>query len=86
MPLARPFMLKLLRLAAAAGLCVFLISTALPWLAEQGWAGKAIQETHRRGRDATGLFYTDSQRTREILRQTRTPSQHRDTLTHPSLR
>lgn len=52
------------------GGALFTIARILPWLAEHGYAGRVIQENIRNDRDATALFYTDHERTWEILHAT----------------
>lgn len=47
---------------------LFMISTGLPWLARNGYAGEVIQENLRYDRDASALFYTDHERAWEILK------------------
>lgn len=56
-----------LRLALGLGVALLLISTVLPWLAEKGYAGHVIQENVRTDRDASALFYTEDDRTWEVL-------------------
>lgn len=56
-----------LRLALGLGVALLLISTVLPWLAENGYAGHVIQENVRTDRDASALFYTEDDRTWEVL-------------------
>lgn len=48
-----------------------MIAVGLPWLAENGYAGQVIQENVRTDRDASALFYTEDERTWEILRAQR---------------
>jgi hypothetical protein len=43
------------------------ISTVLPWLAQSGFAGEVIESSYENQRDATPLFYSESDRTWEIL-------------------
>ena len=59
---------KILKLTCVLAAATLLISTLLPWLAERGWAGKVVQDNLRHGRDATALFYTESERVGEILK------------------
>jgi hypothetical protein len=54
--------------AAAIGVAVLLLSTVLPWLSENGYAGEVIQRNYRENIDATPLFYTECERTAEISR------------------
>ena len=56
-----------LKLALGFGVAVLLISTVLPWLAKRGYAGYVIQENTRFDRDASALFYTEDERTWEVL-------------------
>ncbi|MCF6283997.1 MAG: hypothetical protein L3K26_02235 [Candidatus Hydrogenedentes bacterium] len=56
-----------LKLALGFGVAVLLVSTVLPWLAENGYAGHVIQENARTDRDASALFYTEDDRTWEVL-------------------
>ncbi len=49
-----------------------LISTVLPWLANSGYAGEVIQFSYQNQRDATPLFYSESDRTWELLDQIET--------------
>ncbi len=56
-----------LKLALGFGVAVLLVSTVLPWLAENGYAGHVIQENTRTDRDASALFYTEDDRTWEVL-------------------
>ena len=51
-----------------------IIGGLLPWLARTGYAGAVIRENVEYGRDATPLFYTESERTTEILRRERRSS------------
>jgi len=53
-----------------------LVGWVLPALAESGYAGEVIQRNYREGRDATPLFYTESEETMELIRQLR--HEHRD--------
>ena len=55
------------KLALGLGAAIVLISTVLPWLAEQGYAGRVIQENTRTDRDASALFYTEDDRSWEVL-------------------
>jgi hypothetical protein len=52
----------------AAGLTVILIAWVLPWAGARGYAGEVVRANLREGRDATALFYTESERTIEIMR------------------
>jgi hypothetical protein len=56
-----------LKLALGIAAAVLLISTVLPWLAEHGYAGHVIQENARTDRDASALFYTEDERTWDVL-------------------
>jgi hypothetical protein len=51
---------------AAIGL---LCAVVLPWLARSGYAGAVLQRNYDQQVDATPLFYTDSERTMEVLRE-----------------
>lgn len=53
----------------ALGLVAFMISTALPWLARSGFAGDVIEYSYTHERDATPLFYSESDRTWEIMNE-----------------
>ena len=48
---------------------VFTIAVLLPALARGGYAGAVIQKSYDEGRDASALFYTESDRAMEILRE-----------------
>ncbi len=66
----RKHLLRSTALLAAAALGVaLLIGTVLPWLAANGYAGSVIQANYEHDRDATALFYTESERTWQILDQ-----------------
>ncbi|GMU90947.1 MAG: hypothetical protein AMXMBFR4_00050 [Candidatus Hydrogenedentota bacterium] len=54
--------------AAAIGVAILLLSTVLPWLSQNGYAGQVIQRNYRDTIDATPLFYTECERTAEISR------------------
>ncbi|MBI4556889.1 MAG: hypothetical protein HY706_04835 [Candidatus Hydrogenedentes bacterium] len=43
-----------------------LISIVLPWAGTNGYAGEVIQQNFRNDRDATALFYTESERIWEL--------------------
>ena len=55
--------------ACAAGIVVILMAWVLPWAGARGYAGEVIRANVRDGRDATALFYTESDRTLEIVKQ-----------------
>lgn len=59
----RALMLVLL-CTSAIGL---LITVVLPGLARSGYAGAVIQKSYSEGRDASALFYTESDRVMDIL-------------------
>ena len=63
----RPTVRSVAVLVAVAGVVIFMISTGLPWLAEHGYAGQVIQENVRTDRDASALFYTEDERTWEVV-------------------
>jgi len=50
---------------------MLMISQVLPWLASNGYAGDVIKYSYQNELDATPLFYTESDRTWEILDQIR---------------
>lgn len=54
-------------LAFVTAVVLFMIAEGLPWLAENGYAGQVIQENVRTDRDASALFYTEDERTWEVL-------------------
>lgn len=53
----------------AAGITLVLVAWILPWAGSRGYAGEVIRANLRDGRDATALFYTESERTLEIVKQ-----------------
>lgn len=53
---------------AAIGGVVVLMAWVLPWAGARGYAGEVIRANLREGRDATALFYTESERTLEIVK------------------
>lgn len=54
--------------ALAAGFALLLLSTVLPWLSKNGYAGEVVQRNYLDNIDATPLFYTECERTAEIVR------------------
>jgi hypothetical protein len=55
--------------ACAVGATIILMAWVLPWVGSRGYAGEVIRSNLRDGRDATALFYTESERTMEIVTQ-----------------
>ncbi len=55
--------------ACAVAITIVLMVWVLPWAGTRGYAGEVIRANLRDGRDATPLFYTESDRTLEIVRQ-----------------
>ncbi|NUM52188.1 MAG: hypothetical protein HUU46_00965 [Candidatus Hydrogenedentes bacterium] len=55
--------------SVAIGATVALMSTVLPWAGARGYAGSVIRNNYATGTDATALFWTESERTAEILAQ-----------------
>lgn len=55
-------------IALAATLTCALIGYVLPWAARNGYAGSVIQANYEHDRDASALFYTESERVWTILR------------------
>lgn len=53
----------------AIGATVLLMSTVLPWAGANGYAGAVIQNNYAVENDASALFWTESERTLEILAQ-----------------
>ena len=51
----------------AIGGTVLLMSTVLPWAGRNGFAGAVIEQNYREQNDASALFWTESERTLEIL-------------------
>lgn len=51
----------------AIGVTVLLMSTVLPWAGANGYAGAVIQNNYAVENDASALFWTESERTLEIL-------------------
>lgn len=49
---------------------LILIAQVLPWAARNGYAGSVIRENYEQDRDASALFYSESDRVWEILRNT----------------
>ncbi len=74
-----------LKLTLGFGIAVLLLSTILPWLAEHGYAGHVIQENVRTNRDASALFYTEDDRTWEVLEEVskQKARRNRDQITIP---
>lgn len=66
---AQHFLRSTLICGIACVVVAALMSTVLPWLAEEGYAGEVIQYSYRNGRDATPLFYSESERTWELMKQ-----------------
>ena len=50
-------------------LVCFMIGYFLPWISEAGYAGEVIQYGYQNRRDATPLFYTESERTWDIMQR-----------------
>lgn len=48
---------------------VFVIAVLLPALTRAGYAGAVIQKSYDEGRDASALFYTESDRAMELLHE-----------------
>jgi hypothetical protein len=55
--------------AGVFSIVCLLIAYVLPWCSEAGYAGEVIRHSYRHGRDATPLFYTESERTWEIMQK-----------------
>ena len=53
--------------SGAIATTVLMMSTVLPWLGTRGYAGDVIRNNYATGCDATPLFWTESDRTLEIL-------------------
>lgn len=51
----------------AIGATVMLMSIVLPWAGTNGYAGAVIQNNYAVENDASALFWTESERTLEIL-------------------
>jgi hypothetical protein len=62
---------RLIYFALGLATVPLLVGGALPWLAERGYAGRVIQINYREGRDATPLFYTESEEVMRMLEKTR---------------
>lgn len=62
--------------AVAIGGVLVLIGWVLPWVGARGYAGEVIRANLRDGRDATPLFYTESERTLEIAEQVQRRSEN----------
>ena len=48
-------------------LAIVLVAVVLPWAAENGYAGYVIQQNVIHDRDASALFYTESERAMQII-------------------
>lgn len=53
----------------AVAATLLLMSTVLPWAGTRGYAGAVIQNNYAVQNDASALFWTESDRTLEILAQ-----------------
>jgi hypothetical protein len=62
--------------ACAVGVTIVLMAWVLPWVGSRGYAGEVIRANLRDGRDATALFYTESERTLEIVTQVEQEAAH----------
>ncbi|HSR67122.1 MAG TPA: hypothetical protein VLU25_04215 [Acidobacteriota bacterium] len=58
---------KLMGSGLVAALAGVSISLLFPWLAQSGWAGEAVQKTHQENRDASAIFYTDSEHLLQVV-------------------
>lgn len=68
---------------AAIGTVVVLIAWVLPWAGARGYAGEVIRANLREGRDATALFYTESERTLEIAEQVQQRKDSQEETSNP---
>jgi hypothetical protein len=53
----------------AIGGTLLLMSTVLPWAGKRGYAGEVIKNNYAAQIDASALFWTESERTLDILAQ-----------------
>ncbi|MBI1319607.1 MAG: hypothetical protein GC168_11770 [Candidatus Hydrogenedens sp.] len=60
---------RIARFVLGIALVLLLVGGIMPWLAEHGYAGRLVQTNYREGRDASPMFYSDSEEVMALLKR-----------------